>query len=54
LLQSIYLNDDPIKRMNSFDLLISNLSSFGHCSAPQLSQFIAKFDFINSFAMILS
>jgi len=40
--------------MNSFVLFENNLSSFGHYSALELSQFIAKFDFINSFAMILS
>jgi len=40
--------------MNSFVLFTNNLSSFGHCFAPELSQFIAKFDFIHSFAMILS
>ncbi|EKU57451.1 hypothetical protein ACINWC323_3745 [Acinetobacter sp. WC-323] len=40
--------------MNSFALCSGKLSSYGHDSAPQLSQFIAKFDFIPSFAMILS
>ncbi|KHF77141.1 hypothetical protein PJ15_3416 [Acinetobacter sp. neg1] len=40
--------------MNLLALYLGKLSSFGHCAAPQLSQFIAKFDFIPSFAMILS
>jgi len=40
--------------MNSFAFLRGKLSSIRHDSAPCLSQFIAKFDFINSFAMILS
>ncbi|EEH68263.1 hypothetical protein HMP0015_3453 [Acinetobacter haemolyticus ATCC 19194] len=40
--------------MNLFVLISSKLSSISHSSAPQLSQFIAKFDFIYPFAMILS